>query len=79
MEFNIMTLDANENVLLMAPAAEETASAVKEFEGETNVEHMLETLPMMGKGLLGIFIVTIIIVASTIILNKVFSGKKKSK
>lgn len=41
-----------------------------------NVDHMVETLPLMGKGLLGIFLVTIIIVVSVAILNKV-TGKKK--
>jgi hypothetical protein len=37
---------------------------------------MLYTPPMMGKGMLGIFLVTIIIIASVAILNKVTGGKK---
>lgn len=42
----------------------------------SNVDHMVETLPLMGKGMLGIFLVTVIIVASVAILNKL-TGKKK--
>ena len=45
-------------------------------EGNNQVDNMVYTLPMMGKGMLGIFIVTIIIIASVAILNKVTSGKK---
>ncbi len=43
-----------------------------------DVKAMLDTLPLMGKGMLGIFIVTAIIVASIWVLNKVTSlGEKK--
>ena len=44
--------------------------------GGNNVDHMVETLPLMGKGMLGIFIVTIIIVACVAILNKSTNKKK---
>ena len=51
--------------------------AVETFPDEnTNVENMIYTLPMMGKGMLGIFIVTTIIIAGVVILNKV-TGKNK--
>ena len=43
------------------------------------VENMVYTLPMMGKGMLGIFIVTLIIIASVAILNKVTGRKKKDQ
>lgn len=45
-------------------------------EGNNQVDNMVYTLPMMGKGMLGIFLVTVIIIASVAILNKVTSGKK---
>jgi len=40
-----------------------------------NVDAFLETLPVMGKGMLGIFIVTGVIVLAIYILNAV-TGKK---
>jgi hypothetical protein len=43
-----------------------------------NVEAFLETLPIMGKGMLGIFIITGVIVAAIYVLNKV-TGNKDSK
>ncbi len=51
---------------------------VETFPPENNqVENMVYTLPLMGKGMLGIFMVTVIIIASVAILNKVTSPKKK--
>ena len=44
-------------------------------EDNNQVENMLHTLPMMGKGMLGIFIVTLIIIVSVAILNKVTNKK----
>ncbi len=41
-----------------------------------NFDAFLQTLPMMGKGMAGIFIVIILIMLCTYGLNKVFSGKK---
>jgi len=40
-----------------------------------NYELFLETLPIMAKGMLGIFIVTGVIVISMILLNKIPSKK----
>lgn len=40
-----------------------------------NVELFLSTLPIMAKGLAGIFIVTGVIILSTMLLNKLTSGK----
>lgn len=42
-----------------------------------NVEAFLETLPIMGKGMLGIFIVTAVIIGITMLLNKFSEGKKE--
>lgn len=42
-----------------------------------NVELFLETLPVMGKGMLGIFVVTAVIILSIFILNKVTAKKNK--
>lgn len=39
-----------------------------------NVNAFLSTLPYMGKGMLGIFIVTLVIVISMILLNKAGSN-----
>jgi len=42
-----------------------------------NVNAMLETLPMMGKGMLGVFIVTVIIILTVIALNAITGEKKQ--
>jgi len=39
-----------------------------------NVQNFLATLPIMGKGMLGIFVVTFVIVLAMVLLNK-FSNK----
>lgn len=41
-----------------------------------NVELFLETLPIMAKGMLFIFIVTAVIIISIVLLNKITSTKK---
>lgn len=43
-----------------------------------NFGSLSETLVYMGKGMLGIFIVTAVIILSMIILNKVFSSPSNS-
>ena len=43
-----------------------------------NFEAFLETLPIAGKGMAGIFIVILLIMLGTMGLNKVFSGKKEN-
>lgn len=40
-----------------------------------NIDAMLKTLPIMGKGMLGIFIVTCVIILCITVLNKLFSKK----
>ena len=44
-----------------------------------NVDLLLQTLPIMAKGLVGIFVVTGIIILSIYILNKATSRTKKDK
>ncbi len=41
-----------------------------------NFESLKETLPIMGKGMLGIFVVTLVIIGTIWLLNK-FSSKTK--
>lgn len=42
-----------------------------------DMEKMLTSLAVMGKGMLGIFIVTGVIILSVMLLNKLTSPKKK--
>lgn len=44
-----------------------------------HVDSWKDTLPVMGIGMVGIFLVLGFIVLVTYLLNKVFSGKKKEK
>ena len=69
-------------------SAETESSAVNEDESETESETeykmnfgfypgtLLETLPVMGMGMLGIFIVTCVIVLAVLVLSKV-GGKSE--
>lgn len=43
---------------------------------EINVENFLNTLPLMGKGMLGIFAVIAVIVLTVFILNKTTADKE---
>lgn len=43
-----------------------------------NVELFLETLPIMAKGLIGIFAVTGVIILSIVLLNKLTAPRKKN-
>lgn len=44
-----------------------------------NVDAFLKTLPIMGKGMLGIFIVTLVIILVIAVLNKVTSNLSEKK
>lgn len=44
-----------------------------------STEKLMEALPIMGKGMLGIFAVTIVIICVVTLLNAVTSPKKKDK
>lgn len=41
-----------------------------------NTELFLETLPIMAKGMAGIFIVTAVIILAVVLLNKLTKGKE---
>ena len=41
-----------------------------------NIDAFMNSLPLMGKGMLGIFVVTIIIILMIALLNKVTSTKQ---
>ena len=41
-----------------------------------NLQALLESLPMMGYGMLGIFIAFAVIILAVIILGKIFPAKK---
>ena len=43
---------------------------------EINVEALLNTLPLMGKGMLGVFAVIALIVLTVFVLNKTTSDKE---
>lgn len=42
-----------------------------------NIDAFLNSLPMMGKGMLGIFVVTIVIILMIALLNKVTAAKSE--
>lgn len=41
-----------------------------------NIDAFMNSLPLMGKGMLGIFVVTIVIILMIALLNKVTSTKQ---
>ena len=41
-----------------------------------NIEAFLQSLPLMGKGMLGIFLVTGVIILTMVLLNKLTAGRK---
>lgn len=81
------TSDTAVEEITAAPEATEEAT---EPEGETEAETaykmnfgfypatLLETLPVMGMGMLGIFLVTCVIVLSVVVLSKL-GGKEKEE
>lgn len=46
------------------------------FQFQLNVEGFLETLPIMGFGMLGVFLVMFLIYISIVALLAIFGGKK---
>ena len=44
-----------------------------------NIDAFMNSLPLMGKGMLGIFVVTIVIILMIALLNKVTSTKQTEK
>lgn len=58
---------------------EETTVQVERGDIGFTPENLSWSLPIMGKGMLGIFIVTSIIVVSTVALNKFTAPRNKEK
>lgn len=75
--------DETTAVILDEKSTEEVTAVAE----TTAVEHKIGftpeslewSLPIMGKGMLGIFIVTTIIVTVTVVLNKATAPRKKNK
>lgn len=44
---------------------------------EFNPQNFISNIPYMGKGMLGIFVTITIIIITTVVINKIFSSKKK--
>lgn len=44
---------------------------------ELNLDYLLNALPIMGKGMLGIFIVTGIIIVTVSLINRISGGDEK--
>ena len=78
------TVATEVTTLILDEKSTEEVTAVAET---TAVEHKIGftpeslewSLPIMGKGMLGIFIVTTIIVTVTVVLNKATAPRKKNK
>ena len=80
---------AAEEVTAAPEETEDPAEEVTEPEGETEAETaykmnfgfypatLLETLPVMGMGMLGIFLVTLVIILAVLVLSKI--GKEKEE
>ena len=68
------------NYIMDLSAEEETINTeTNETTTEpSNVDNFVSTLPVMGKGMLGIFIVTAAIILTVILLNK-FTSKPPKK
>lgn len=43
---------------------------------ELNIELFMETLPIMGKGMLGIFAVTAVLILGTHLMNRLTSSRR---
>ena len=76
-KYNAVSLDETTDISVSEITETVETVGVETFPPENDqVENMIHTIPMMGKGMLGIFIVTVIIIVSVAILNKVTNIKK---
>ncbi len=57
----------------------EVSETARDYWTPENLMGKEGTVPIMGKGMLGIFIVTTIIVTVTVVLNKATAPRKKNK
>ena len=75
---NVVEISASGVVDTVENIVEQTQETSKKFpEDQSNAENALDTLEYMGKGMLGIFVVTAIIIISVFLLNKFTSKKSK--
>ena len=68
-------------IMDLSTEEENTNTEITENESTaepSNVDNFISTLPVMGKGMLGIFIVTAAIILTVILLNK-FTSKPPKK
>lgn len=70
-------LGAIESTGVVGESTETTATIEETAATASRWENFQKTLPIMGKGMLGIFIVTAVIVLTVTVLNKVTNIKKK--
>ncbi len=65
------------NMFLNLLSADPNAENIVEKGMQWHPEKSLEVLPKAGIGMLVIFVIIGIIILSTLVINKIFSGKKK--
>ncbi len=78
-QFNEMNALLDSNIAKLLFKEKYSARKSAGMEIIMNVDLFLETLPYMLKGMVGIFMVTIIIILTIAILNKCSSGSKKNQ
>ncbi len=78
-EADLLMAVEGEAVETIGAIEETTVATVERGEIGFTPENLSWALPIMGKGMLGIFIVTSIIVATVVILDKASKLKKKNK
>lgn len=82
---NAPDTSAEEVTAASEAATEDASEEVTESESETEPvikfgfypETALVTLPIMGMGMLGIFLVTLVIILAVIVLSKIGKGKEE--
>ena len=73
-----VALEAAENET-SAVAEESTAAEEIQYEFKVTPDNFVDSLPIMGTGMLGIFIVMGVIIACVAALNKLTSSDRKAK
>ena len=66
-------------LLSAASAASNSAAVEGGIQLSFSPEAFLKSLPMMGKGMLGIFVVIVVIYLVIMLFNKAFKPKKKGE
>lgn len=71
-------VDAAENEI-SAVAEESTTAEEMQYEFKVTPDNFVDSLPIMGTGMLGIFIVMGVVIACVAMLNKFTSSDRKAK